>query len=126
MAVSDEEVYAWLWANPEASDIEIAQMMQLHGVSPRQVAGVLGMSVQDVTNRFETAMGQIEANQPPPPPPPPPTGQIGAEQAYQESLESALATIQEYEQRARQDMLAAQQQARGDVQSAIGQGRDDL
>lgn len=126
MAVSDEEVYAWLWANPEASDIEIAQMMQQHGVSPRQVAGVLGMSVQDVTNRFETAMGQIEANQPTPPPPPPPTGQIGAEQAYQESLESALATIQEYEQRARQDMLAAQQQARGDVQSAIGQGREDL
>ena len=56
MAVSNQEVAAWLAANPGATDAQIAQAAQAAGVSPQQLAQVTGVPVEQVQTRINAAM----------------------------------------------------------------------
>ena len=55
MAVSDQEVAAWLAANPNATDAQIAQAAAAAGVSAQQLASVTGLPVNEVNNRIAAA-----------------------------------------------------------------------
>ena len=56
MAVTNEDIVGWFYANPGASDELIAATMQAAGVSPEQLAQATGADVGDVTARFEAAV----------------------------------------------------------------------
>ena len=58
MAVSDQEVSAWLAANPLATDAQIAAAMDQYGVSSAQMARVTGLSVPVVERRKAAAQRQ--------------------------------------------------------------------
>lgn len=58
MAVSDQEVSAWLAANPFATDAQIAAAMDQYGVSSAQLARVTGLSVPMVEQRKAAAQRQ--------------------------------------------------------------------
>jgi len=58
MAVSDQEVSAWLAANPFATDAQIASAMDQYGVSSAQLARVTGLSVPMVEQRKAAAQQQ--------------------------------------------------------------------
>jgi len=58
MAVSDQEVSAWLAANPFATDAQIASAMDQYGVSSAQLARVTGLSVPMVEQRKAAAQRQ--------------------------------------------------------------------
>ena len=58
MAVSDQEVSAWLAANPFATNAQIAAAMDQYGVSSAQLARVTGLSVPMVEQRKAAAQRQ--------------------------------------------------------------------
>lgn len=55
MAVSNEDVGAWLQANPNATDATIATAMNQYNVSPEQVATVTGQDLGAVQGRYNAA-----------------------------------------------------------------------
>ena len=59
MAVSNQEIAAWLAANPGASDAQIAQAAQQAGVSSQQLAQVTGVPVAQVEARIRDVLPSI-------------------------------------------------------------------
>jgi len=72
MAVSDQEVAAWLAANPTATDAQIAQAAASAGVSAEQLSRVTNIPVTEVVSRIEAASAR------PAPQPPAPEVQTGS------------------------------------------------
>ena len=88
MAISDQQIFDWLVANPTADDATIAAIMDQFDVTPADVARATGTDVADIQSRYEavaetpTAPTVIEtpttgglnavsvAEEPTPPPPP--------------------------------------------------------
>jgi hypothetical protein len=62
MAVSNQEVAAWLQANPMASDAEIAQAAASAGVSAQQLSLVTGVPVEQVISRAQAAAPEVQIN----------------------------------------------------------------
>jgi len=54
--VSDQEVKDWLAANDMATDAQIAEAMQQHGVNPDQVARVTGIGMPEVQERYDAVV----------------------------------------------------------------------
>lgn len=55
MAVTVEEIRAWLSANPTADDRTIAAAMDQHGVTPQQMASAANLSTTEVQRRYNAA-----------------------------------------------------------------------
>lgn len=55
MAVTNEQISAFLASNPGMSDVQIAEAMTQHGVTPAQMAAVTGLDVGAVQSRYEAA-----------------------------------------------------------------------
>jgi hypothetical protein len=53
MAISDEQIFDWLVANPTADDATIAAIMDQFDVTPADVARATGSDVADVQSRYE-------------------------------------------------------------------------
>jgi hypothetical protein len=113
MAVSAEEIRAFLAANPNMSDTDIAAYMQMYGVSPGQLVQATGLSPTDVLQRYNTAMSTLGIAQP---------GLQGAENAANQGLQSALQALVE------QNKLAQAQYQSGleASQQQFNQGRNDV
>ena len=58
MAATNEEILGWLQANPNVSDAEIAKAMEVAGVSPAQLAKVVGVSEGEVAARVAATIPQ--------------------------------------------------------------------
>jgi len=56
MAVTNAEILDWLKANPTASDADVATAMQVSGVSPSQLAKVVGLSEGEVAARVASTL----------------------------------------------------------------------
>jgi hypothetical protein len=50
-----QAVTSWLTANPNASDLDIANYMDSQGLKPADIARITGTSLADVTNRYNAA-----------------------------------------------------------------------
>lgn len=59
MAVSNQEVAAWLAANPTATDAQIAQAALAAGVSSQQLAQVTGIPVEQVESRITAVLPSL-------------------------------------------------------------------
>lgn len=113
MAVSNEEILAFLTRNPNMSDADIVASMQMYGVSPQQVIQATGMSPSEGLRRYNEAMSTLGIPQ---------AGLQGSEQAMDKGLESALNALVEQQK-------IAQQQYQTGLASAQAQydiGRDDV
>jgi hypothetical protein len=58
-AVSIDEIQSWLSANPNADDRAIADAMSQYGVTPQQMAQATGLSNDEITRRYNAAMGKF-------------------------------------------------------------------
>lgn len=63
MAVTTQEIQAWLASNPTADDRTIAAAMQQHGVTPAQMATATGLSPTEVQRRYDAAIAPAPATQ---------------------------------------------------------------
>jgi DNA-binding transcriptional regulator YhcF (GntR family) len=61
MAVTNAEILGWLKANPTASDADVATAMQVSGVSPSQLAQVIGSSEGVVAARVAATLPPNQA-----------------------------------------------------------------
>jgi hypothetical protein len=61
MAATNEEILGWLQANPNVSDAEIAKAMKVAGVSPAQLAKVVGVSEGEVAARVAATLPPNQA-----------------------------------------------------------------
>lgn len=61
MAVTNEQISAFLASNPGMSDTQIAEAMTLHGVTPAQMAAVTGLDVGAVQSRYDSALAAMGA-----------------------------------------------------------------
>ena len=61
MAATNEEILGWLQANPNVSDAEIAKAMEVAGVSPAQLAKVVGVSEGEVAARVAATLPPNQA-----------------------------------------------------------------
>lgn len=59
MAVSNQEVAAWLAANPTATDAQIAQAALAAGISSQQLAQVTGIPVEQVESRITAVLPSL-------------------------------------------------------------------
>jgi hypothetical protein len=66
---TDQEIFKFFTDNPNATDVQIAKIMQDTGLKPEDIARATGSKVEDVTNRYEaaTAPTGIAALAPPAP-----------------------------------------------------------
>ena len=53
MAISDQQIFDWLVANPTADDATIAAIMDQFDVTPADVARATGTDVADIQSRYE-------------------------------------------------------------------------
>ena len=60
MAVTNEQVFNWLQANPTATDAQIAQVAAAAGVSAQQLSQVTGVPVEQVVARVATAAPSVQ------------------------------------------------------------------
>ena len=60
MAVTNEQVFNWLQANPTATDAQIVQAAAAAGVSAEQLSQVTGVPVEQVVARAATAAPTVE------------------------------------------------------------------
>jgi hypothetical protein len=60
MAVTNEQVFNWLQANPTATDAQIVQAAAAAGVSAEQLSQVTGVPVEQVVARASTAAPTVE------------------------------------------------------------------
>jgi len=54
MAISDQQIFDWLVANPTADDATIAAIMDQFDVTPADVARATGTDVADIQSRYES------------------------------------------------------------------------
>jgi len=59
MAVSNEEINAWLQANAGASDATIAAAMDEYKVTPAQMAQATGLDLGAVQSRYDAAIAPL-------------------------------------------------------------------
>jgi uncharacterized protein YneF (UPF0154 family) len=129
--VTSDQINAYLAANPNVSDQQLAAMMTQYGVSPVQVSQATGVDVGQIQNRLGSAV-QAGAESIP-------TGLAGFEQALTSGLNTATGTLTGAETAARgdlgssmeevarlyglniDDLRAAGQVARGDLERTYGQ-----
>jgi hypothetical protein len=54
---SNQQIQAWFAANPGATDLQIAQAMQQFHITPEQLSGAISVPVDQITARFNAALG---------------------------------------------------------------------
>jgi hypothetical protein len=59
MAYSNAEIVAFLIANPQLTDAQLADIMETAGVDVSQVAEATGSKVEDIQGRFETRADEV-------------------------------------------------------------------
>jgi hypothetical protein len=59
MAYSNAEIVAFLIANPQLTDAQLAEIMETAGVDVSQVAEATGSKVEDIQGRFETRADEV-------------------------------------------------------------------
>lgn len=129
--VSTDQIRAYIAANPSISDQQIAAMMTQYGVTPIQLSQATGVDVGTINQRLGSAV-QAGAESIP-------TGLAGFEQALTTGLNTATGTLRGAETAARadlgpameevarlyglniDDLRAAGQVARGDIERTYGQ-----
>ena len=110
MAVSDQEVAAWLAANPTATDAQIAQAAASAGVSAEQIARVTDIPVSEVVSRIEAASDR------PAPQPSAPQQQGGVTEPGYKSSDYHLANVlKSNEPQAFKDLYSALQSGQARV-----------
>jgi hypothetical protein len=112
--VSQDQIRAFIAANPNQSDQQIAAMMTEYGVTPLQLSQATGVDVGTIQARLGSAVQAGAENIP--------TGQAGFEQALTSGLASATGTLQGAETRARADLTPAMEE----VAKLYGLNVDDL
>jgi hypothetical protein len=93
---TEQEIREFLTANPDLTDVEIAQLMDQYGVTTSQIARASGQPMDEATRRYSAARAQYN----------PLTGLIGTEQALTQGLASARQDINQGTAQARQDIQA--------------------
>lgn len=123
-----QEIRNWLNANPEASDAQIFQAMQQHGVTPEQLQAVTGGNLAGIQQRYNTQMqaapmraGAGIAAAPGTAPMNVPTGLAGSEQALGAGYESALASLLTGMGQARNDLTTQSTNAQNTISDAVRQ-----
>jgi len=112
--VSQDQIRAFIAANPNQSDQQIAAMMTEYGVTPLQLSQATGVDVGTIQARLGSAVQAGAENIP--------TGQAGFEQALTSGLANATGTLQGAETRARADLTPAMEE----VAKLYGLNVDDL
>jgi len=112
--VSQDQIRAFIAANPNQSDQQIAAMMTEYGVTPLQLSQATGVDVGTIQARLGSAVQAGAENIP--------TGQAGFEQALTSGLASATGTLQGSETKARGDLSASMEE----VAKLYGLNVDDL
>ena len=59
MAYSNAEIVAFLIANPQLTDAQLAEIMETAKIDPAQVAEATGSKVEDIQARFETKADEV-------------------------------------------------------------------
>lgn len=129
--VSTDQIRAYIAANPSISDQQIAGMMTQYGVTPIQLSQATGVDVGTINARLGNAVRAGAEDIP--------TGLAGFEQALTSGLNTATGTLRGAETAARadlgpameevarlyglniDDLRAAGQVARGDIERTYGQ-----
>lgn len=129
--VSQDQIRAFVAANPNASDQQLSEMMRSYGVTPLQLSQATGVDVNTINQRLGNAVREGAENIP--------TGQAGFEQALTSGLGQATKTLTDAEARARADLTPAMEEvarlyglnvddlrtagqvARGDIERTYGQ-----
>jgi uncharacterized protein YneF (UPF0154 family) len=129
--VSTDQIRAYVAANPNVSDQQLAAMMTQYGVTPTQVSQATGVDVGQIQARLGNAVQAGAENIP--------TGLAGFEQALTSGLATATGTLQGAETAARADLTPAMEEvarlyglnvddlrtagqvARGDIERTYGQ-----
>lgn len=91
--VSQDQIRAFVMANPNLSDQQFYQMMNQYGVNPVQVSQALGIDVTDVLQRQQNAAQQAAEFIP--------TGLSGFEQATQRGVTDVTGTLRAAQTEAR-------------------------
>jgi hypothetical protein len=112
--VSQDQIRAFIAANPNQSDQQIAAMMTEYGVTPLQLSQATGVDVGTIQARLGSAVQAGAENIP--------TGQAGFEQALTSGLANATGTLQAAETKARGDLTPAMEE----VAKLYGLNVDDL
>lgn len=60
MAISDEDIFNWFLANPNADDATIASTMDQFDLTPEDIARATGSDIADVQSRYDTVTGSAE------------------------------------------------------------------
>jgi hypothetical protein len=129
--VSQDQIRAFVAANPNMSDSQLAAVMTQYGVTPIQVSQATGVDVGTVQARLGNAVQAGAENIP--------TGLAGFEQALTSGLATATGTLEGAETAARADLTPAMEEvarlyglnvddlrtagqvARGDIERTYGQ-----
>lgn len=120
--VSDEYIRYYLQQNPNASDQQIAALMQQYNVSPMQMANALGTDYANVLPRYREAQAMNT-----------PTGLVGQEEELRRAAAEASGTLRGAETSARADITSALANINNlygisieDLQGAASQARTDI
>ena len=100
MAVTAQQIFDFIVANPNISDADLAAVMNAYGVSPQQVAQATGTSEAEAQQRYEAVTA------PPPPPVYEPVYQPVYQPVYEEPVYEAPVMTNTYFQ-ANPDVAAA-------------------
>jgi uncharacterized protein YneF (UPF0154 family) len=129
--VSTDQIRAFIAANPNQSNQQIAAMMTQYGVTPIQLSQATGVDVGVINQQLGDAVRSGAENIP--------TGLAGFEQALTSGLATATGTLQGAETKARADLTPAMEEvarlyglnvddlrtagqvARGDIERTYGQ-----
>lgn len=129
--VSQDQIRAFIAANPNQSNEQIAAMMTEYGVTPLQLSQATGVDVGVINSNLNAAVQAGAENIP--------TGLAGFEQALTSGLANATGTLQGAETAARADLTPAMEEvarlyglniddlrqagqvARGDIERTYGQ-----
>jgi hypothetical protein len=129
--VSQDQIRAFVAANPNVSNQQIAGMMTEYGVTPIQLSQATGVDVGVINQQLGDAVRSGAENIP--------TGLAGFEQALTSGLATATGTLQGAETKARADLTPAMEEvarlyglnvddlrtagqvARGDIERTYGQ-----
>jgi hypothetical protein len=112
MEFTEDDIRQFLLANPDLTDLEIAQLMDQYGITVPQIARASGETMDDATRRYSAARAQYN----------PLTGLIGAEQAVSQGLTGARQDITQGVNQARQDITAGTQGAEALLREGYQEG----
>jgi len=59
MAYSNAEIVAFLIANPQLTDAQLASIMETAKIDPAQIAEATGSKVEDIQARFDTRADEV-------------------------------------------------------------------